>query len=74
MQFFWSSVSQILRKEILTNPKKPDAIFLLIPFSKIKKGTLTNPENPNTIFSLSLFQILKNRILTNPQKLAQYFA
>ena len=46
-------------KCILTNPKKPGAIFFLMPFSNIKKNILTNPKRPGAIFCSSLFQILR---------------
>ena len=39
-------------KSILTNLKTPGTMFLLIPFSNIKKSILTNLKIPCTIFLL----------------------
>ena len=58
-QFFAYLLFQIL-KSILTNPKKPDTIFLLIPFSNIKKVYLQILKNLAQFFADLLFQILKN--------------
>ena len=48
-------------------------MFLLIPFSNIKKSILTNLRKPGAIFCWSLFQILKKAYLQILKNLAQFF-
>ena len=47
------------------NLKIPSAIFLLIPFSNIKKSILTNLKIPGAIFLSIPFSNIKKIILTN---------
>ena len=54
------------------NLKIPGAIFLLIPFSNIKKSILTNLKIPSTVFLLIPFSNIKKNILNKFQSTPFY--